>query len=639
MDSRAPASLVDTEPRRAPHDRREDPPSAWKDWLEGRWFALADLSCAALAAAWWTTRLSIGWWPLTIGLVPWVLRALAGRAPFRHTAFDALVALFGLTAVGGVWAAYNRETAEAKFWVIAGAILLFYAVAGQPRANLGIVTGLLVACSALISASFLLGHDWRRDPADFAGLNQLGAWWTAWRPTVDLRAPPPNFAGGQLAALVPLAVAGLGWSWRARQRQWCIATVLAGAVVLAGLVMTSSRAAWLALAAGAGVWMIWRLCVWSARRTRLHPKSLFVIACLTLFLLLVCLALAQPAGPIGLVDNLPGLQDGSSRLSLALNTYRLVADLPFIGGGLGSFPGLYSHYMLGIPVFMFGYSHNLYLDVALEQGVLGAAALAGIMLGGLWLVGSHAQRPSAMASSPPLHWPIVVGLVVLCLHGLLDDAFYGLQGTPMLFVLTGLAAAASTPGPALAKRTSTARTWTRWLPGLAILTAAIGLAPSSKALQASWLAEVGSAAMSRVELASWRDDAINDFGEADLGRPEGLFQRALALDPDNRTAHYRLGLIALRRNDFMLAAVHLQAALARDPLHRGVIKALGYDYVWLGQSEMAYPLLARIPEARSEMDFYAWWWASQGHDDLARQAAAMAKQLAGLSQCLPTEKC
>ncbi|MEK7327524.1 MAG: hypothetical protein AAB217_19945, partial [Chloroflexota bacterium] len=61
--------------------------------------------------------------------------------------------------------------------------------------------------------------------------------------------------------------------------------------------------------------------------------------------------------------------------------------------------------------------------------------------------------------------------------------------------------------------------------------------------------------------------------------------------------------------------------------HRGVRKVLGYAYVWQGQLDRAAALLSDIPEAKSEMDTYSWWWGTQGRDDLAAQAAAMVERL------------
>ena len=102
----------------------------------------------------------------------------------------------------------------------------------------------------------------------------------------------------------------------------------------------------------------------------------------------------------------------------------------------------------------------------------------------------------------------------------------------------------------------------------------------------------------------------------------------MALQPDNLTAHYHLGLRARQRRDFEAAARHLEQALAADPNHSGIIKTLGYSYVWLGNFEAARPLLTRIPEAQRELKVYSGWWGQQQRRDLADNALQMATLLA-----------
>jgi Flp pilus assembly protein TadD len=104
---------------------------------------------------------------------------------------------------------------------------------------------------------------------------------------------------------------------------------------------------------------------------------------------------------------------------------------------------------------------------------------------------------------------------------------------------------------------------------------------------------------------------------------EALFNKALEHDPANRTAHHRLGLISMLRQDFEAAVADLEPALAADPAHRGIRKSLGYSYAWNGELDRAYPLLVALPEVTDEMAVYLWWWGTQGRPDLAGHAIAM----------------
>jgi tetratricopeptide (TPR) repeat protein len=83
----------------------------------------------------------------------------------------------------------------------------------------------------------------------------------------------------------------------------------------------------------------------------------------------------------------------------------------------------------------------------------------------------------------------------------------------------------------------------------------------------------------------------------------------------------------MQEGDFQKAVSFLEAALKADKTHRGIVKNLGYSYLWLGQYDQAQVLLERLPEARLELTAYAGWWKIQGRNDLAAKAAWMSKHL------------
>ena len=51
-------------------------------------------------------------------------------------------------------------------------------------------------------------------------------------------------------------------------------------------------------------------------------------------------------------------------------------------------------------------------------------------------------------------------------------------------------------------------------------------------------------------------------------------------------------------------------------------------YVWLGEYDKATPLLVSIPEARTELGIYVWWWQAQGYPELSERAHAIYQRLA-----------
>ena len=86
-------------------------------------------------------------------------------------------------------------------------------------------------------------------------------------------------------------------------------------------------------------------------------------------------------------------------------------------------------------------------------------------------------------------------------------------------------------------------------------------------------------------------------------------------------------MISMLRQNYTAASTYLESAQAQAPDHRGIIKSLGYCYVWLGDFEDAQLLLDKIPEAKNELDVYVWWWGTQGRPDLAEKASTMASRL------------
>jgi cytochrome c-type biogenesis protein CcmH/NrfG len=132
----------------------------------------------------------------------------------------------------------------------------------------------------------------------------------------------------------------------------------------------------------------------------------------------------------------------------------------------------------------------------------------------------------------------------------------------------------------------------------------------------------GALEMARVELAGYPTNAWTDGSEvAQLSGAETRFAEAVQLDPRNRTAWHRLGLLAMMRRDYGVAADYLHKARELDPAHRGITKALAYSEIWSGQVAEGVRLLATVPEAQSELGVYAWWWDTQEHPELGQLAA------------------
>jgi tetratricopeptide (TPR) repeat protein len=311
-------------------------------------------------------------------------------------------------------------------------------------------------------------------------------------------------------------------------------------------------------------------------------------------------------------------------MEIYTNTRWLVSDFPFTGGGLASFPGLYSRYVMSVPVFLFGYAHNLFLDLALEQGIIGLLSFVFILGGSFWLI-------IGRESSALLDGAVLAGLVVMALHGLVDNPLYGERGTPLLFLLPGFAVALDLTALPIRRRHRSllekGKAWWGWA-ALGLLALAYLAFVLVRTGGGAWSENMGALRMARVELAGFPSGVWDDGSSLpELAPAEARFEQALRQDVYNFPAQYRLGLIDTLRGDFPAARQHLEQASRLAPDHRGVRKALAYSYVWLGLYEDAFPLLQGIPEARTEMEAYGGWWSIQGRGDLAAQAGQMAHLL------------
>jgi len=599
--------------------------------IDSRWFALTDFAVVSICVALWTAhalapgQLQINGWPLIIALIPWGIRLAAGRPPFQSTRLDLPIAILLLTAAMGVWTAYDAAMAWGKFWLIVGGILIYFAVAGQPQVNHWILACFLGFVGTLMASFFLLTHDWMLQPAKIEIANNVGLWWMSIRPSVHVQGINPNAAASVMAMTTPfLIVFGLR-GWRERRASLVLPAIAVGLLISVALVLTTSRGAWLALSLATGTWLLWGLSGYVARAIRQPRGRIFTIALMLMSFAFIWLAFTYPAGVVGLMESLPGPAGAESRLELARETLDLIGDFPITGGGLGSFPGLYSRYILAVPIFALEHGHNLYLDVALEMGPLGILSIMAMILGSvLLLVGGLLRPEDTNPGSQELRWAGLAALMVISLHGLVD---YSHEGAPLLFLLVGMAISLTRgrsgvkPGgnyPSARASTASPRKGRRWwsfVGGAAIVLGSLAYPFNfDKSLLAAWFANGGALEMARVELEGWPSDR----GQADntiakLETAEAYFVRALKLDDSNRTAHHRLGLVSLQRRDFRVAVQHLEHAYQLDEDHRGIWRSLGSSYLWSGKLGQlsTFDRGTSLDEIYAQNDVFASWLAKE----------------------------
>jgi hypothetical protein len=560
-------------------------------------------------------------------MLSWMVRLTAGLFPFRRTALDLLVLTFLVTGWVGYWAAYDPEAAWTKVWLICFAVLLYYALAGQPTENLELVC-ILFSCIGLgVSIYFFLAHDFVAQPRKVEIVNEIGRWIMAIRPQFGWTAIHPNYVAGIAAITTPFALYPLirpTKNGKGISIFLHIFMILGLGTALLAIFMATSRGVLMAIASACGVWILWQIIDHIHMSHSLRHKVIFP-ALVLFYLCAVVVFLYMGPANVGYASTGYSYSTGS-RAELFVRSLSLVFDFPFTGGGLAAFPGLHSHYTLGIPFFNVINSHNLFLDVALEQGLLGGLAFLVIFLMSIWWMASEIAKTNLPASRG-YGWLLFLMLVIAFVHGMVDDYLYNGSGTLLALTLVGFSSALQSEQT----RTALPKNYRLFLLIVPALITFFMINPNR--FRAAWIANRGAVQMSQVEL---KDFPTGQWATSEivprLEMADTTLHSALQYDPRNQTANYRLGLISMLRQDFKTAAANLETAYQEAPNHRGIIKNLGYCYVWLGDMDKAQTLLDRIPEAQNEMSVYIWWWGTQSRPDLSKNASIMSSRLDPSSQ-------
>ena len=586
------------------------------------WFAWGELFLVMVSGvAWLFLPGYAAWTPLVPLALPWVWKLFNGKSPIRWTNFDGLLLTFLVTAWVGYWASYNLLDALNKAWLITASFFLCHALSFQPKEHLpGIAAGLFVI-GVGVAGYFLLTHNFAELPRKIEIFNRVGMFWSSIRPKTSWNPIHPNYASG-VAAIT--GIFGLFPLQRSSRNRLLRVGILAGFfVILLALMLATSRGIWMAMGGALAIWLGWRLIPFNGGWFRLGKDALFSVIVILLLASVVIFLYAGPARSPSSIAGSPDYGSGS-RVELFLRGLYFVGDYPFTGAGLAAFPGLYSEYMLGIPYFYVANSHNLFLDVFIEQGVLGGAAFLLLYLTCLWQV-SRAVGRDAPSDWVLFRWLVLSALVIAIIHGLVDDYLYNAKGSILSLLLVGLSRFSVGVSPA--RRSAAGEGARRWYTAVLFL-ALLVVAMNAKRVYAMWYANRGAVELARVQLAGFPESGW--LGTAVVPRlveAEASLQTALEFDPLNRTANYRLGLISVLRRDFSSAVHYLDAAHQQAPHHRGIIKSLGFGYAWLGDMDNAVSLLKEIPETEKELDAYYSWWKEQDRDDLSMRALQLYRSL------------
>ena len=515
---------------------------------------------------------------------------------------DIPLAVLLLSAILGILPAFNR----ALVWtpliilILCGLMyLLVSRVATSVSWSLFIGRFVVIVCG-LVAFYFITQYSHYPGLNKVESISRLAGWIGKLSPSMVFWAPVANSVATLLEGMFFLAV---GMFLVEEHIGWRVVLGLTASIVLLALVVSESRGAWLAVGVAGLVWLAiyFRWAKWLA-----------ILLALGMFLVIILVVIQQDIqvmGRIPLVNRvLAPLFIRPDRLEVYRGSMDLIQDMPFTGIGLGNqFAMAYSRYVLGVHVPFLYYSHNLFLEVWLEQGLLGIFALIWILAALFW----SAAKTQLIEHNLFLEstW---IGLIAIFLHGFTDARQYiDLWCWLPAFLLLGLFAALHrrqviSPGRTLF-----------WGPlGVAgvFLGIVLVMLPS---LPASWQANLGSIKQAWLELGP----SLDESQKSQL-RQEAIedFNRSIRFRNSQRTAHLRLGMILMDDEQFREAVQHLEAAHRVDNTNPATIKTLGFAYVWVGELEKARNLLQSVPKIVEELNYWGWWRGNRQQIVLSKYA-------------------
>lgn len=347
-----------------------------------------------------------------------------------HAPIALLLLTLPLTLYASIWPEITRV---AVAWLVLD-IAVFYAVFlwAWTERRLWLGAFLLVMAGLALALVAPFGVDWIEDAKGFLNFSPI----YAAIPRLINERIHPNILAGALAAVLPLAMSLMvppGTEDRGSPPLHRLLSVVCGlsfVVMLAVLILTKSRGAWLGTVVGLGIVFIYR---WP----RLRRPAQALVA-----LLLIAGLIIGPARVAQALAAAPVVGGWEGRLELWSRALEAIADYPFTGIGMGTFdhviPLRYPYVLLAGADLAIPHAHNLFLQVAVDLGLPGLIAFVAL----LGLVLAAAVRSArAWAGDQALALQVTAlaaGLAAVLVHGLLDAATWGSKPAVFIWALMGL---------------------------------------------------------------------------------------------------------------------------------------------------------------------------------------------------------
>lgn len=360
---------------------------------------------------------SVGWASgiILIGLIVAAGELIAGEPLWRSTSLDrGLVSLIVVTLLSALWSQWRSSALLAVAFLGSGGLVVIRAVVLATLRDSRFVTRFLGVWAIGGMAASLIG------------VAVMG-------PGLNARAEIPGLGYNALGTTLAIAaVLLLGLSLDGpRLRRWLY--LVGVPIVAVGLVLTWSRGAWLGAILGLGTLV-------AATADRRFWVGILMAG--------VVLVMATPVlAPRwqwheARLREVAVAEGPFSRIAIWRQVPRIVAEHPILGTGLGTFGAVYARATGQDPSDVPPFAHDIFLNAAVETGLLGLAALLYFLGSGMLAMVRWCRRSQPGSTDRVVSAAVLAAFAALMGHQLVDGTVMGVHIVVGLYALLALAAAA-----------------------------------------------------------------------------------------------------------------------------------------------------------------------------------------------------
>ncbi len=362
-----------------------------------------------------------------------VERSIRGTLVTRRTGIELPVGLFVISAGSAAAISYQQGAALLQFSRILSSAAVFFLLLGSHKPLREIIAAALTLAAVSLAIYWPIQNDFSISPGKLTWINSLGTWLNTHLPAIHGPEIQSNVAAGTILVCIPFAVSIVIMSWKTKRIWLTCLSIAQVSILLFGLLMTSSRGAWMGLFGISTIIMLVILAKRIAHNITLQkyilPGMLLLLAVLAGFLFIKVgpiLLFGQIADPTGSLQ---------TRWELWLDGLNLVQDYFFTGSGLQSFWMVHAIYGLLIHVPYLAHIHNSFMQIWIEQGILGATAVCW----GLIVLLSRVKDAIKRDDASLLGWAGIIAISGAVVHGLVDVVFYVERTLPVVGFILGFA--------------------------------------------------------------------------------------------------------------------------------------------------------------------------------------------------------